>query len=221
MIDAFITYIESIVVEYGALGVFIATLIEQIVAPIPSPLVPIMAGFFLIPAQIPFLDALLQSMLVVGLPVALGMTLGSLVIYFLGYLGGKPAIEKTKKWLGLDWKDIEKTKKKLDNSLSDELAIFILWLIPIVPSAAIAVLCGIIRYPIFKYIPLAVSGLFLRATIISLIGWQVGGVYYIVAAQIAAIENYLLIGFIFLILFGIGFLFYKKRRRELSSQQNV
>ena len=77
---------------------------------------------------------------------------------------------------------------------------------------AIVVLCGIIRYSIFKYIPIAIAGLFLRATIISLIGWQVGGVYYIVAAQIAAIENYFLIGFIFLILLGIGFLFYEKRR---------
>ena len=176
-----------------------------------------MAGFFLLPAQGLFLDVLWQSMLVIAIPVALGMTLGSLVIYFLGFWGGKPVIEKSRKWLGLSWEEIEKTKKKLDNSPNDEFAFFSLWLIPIVPSAAIAVFCGIIRYPVFKYIPLAVSGLFLRATMISLIGWQAGELYYINVKQIAAIENYLLIGFIFLILIGVVFLFYKKKRSRLNS----
>lgn len=211
MIDGFIVYIQSIVVEYGALGVFIATLIEQIIAPIPSPLVSMMAGFFLLPVQGLFLDVLWQSMLIIALPIALGMTLGSLIIYFLGFWGGKPVIEKSRRWLGLNWKEIEKTKKKLDNSWSDEFALFVLWLLPVVPSAVIAVLCGIIRYPIFKYIFIAVCGLFFRAIIISLIGWQAGELYYLSVKQIAAIENYLLIGFIFLILAGVGFLFYKKR----------
>ena len=211
MIDSFIAYIKLIVVEHGALGVFIATLIEQIIAPIPSPLVPMIAGFFLLPAQGFFSDVLWQSMLVIAIPVALGMTFSSLVIYLLGFWGGKPIIEKSRKWLGLNWEEVEKTKKKLDNSSRDELALFVLWLLPIVPSAAIAVLCGIIRYPVFKYIPIAISGLFLRTTVVSLIGWQAGEFYYITAKQIAAIESYLLIGFIFLVLVGVVFMFYKKR----------
>ena len=212
MINAIIDYIESIVVQYGALGVFIASFIEQIVAPIPSALVPMMAGFFLIPAQVPFLDALLQSMLVVGLPVALGMTFGSLVIYSLGYLGGRPAIEKTKKWLGLSWDQVEKAKKKMNNSWKDEIALFFLWLIPIIPGAVIAALCGIVRYPVFKYIPIVICALFLRTTVVGLIGWQAGELYYVNLERIAVIEDYILIGFIFLALVGIGFLFYKKRR---------
>ena len=211
MIDSFIAYIKLIVVEHGALGIFIAALIEQIIAPIPSPLMPMMAGFFLLPAEGLFLDVLWQTMLIIALPIALGTTLGSLIIYSLAFWGGKPVIEKSKEWLGLNWKDIERTKKKLDNSSRDELALFVLWLLPIVPSAAIAVLCGIIRYPVFKYIPIAISGLFLRTTVVSLIGWQAGEFYYITAKQIAAIESYLLIGFIFLVLVGVVFMFYKKR----------
>ena len=219
MIDGFIDYIRLIIVEYGALGVFIAALIEQIIALIPSSLIPIMAGFFLLPVQGFFWNVLLQAMLIIAIPATLGMTLGSLVIYFLGYLGGRPAIEKSKKWLGLSWEQVEKTKKKLDNNRgSDEFALFILWFLPVVPTSVMAVLCGIIRYPIFKYIPIVICALFLRVTIISLIGWQTGELYYITIKQITVIENYLLIGFIFLILIGVRFLFYKKRRRKLSLQ---
>lgn len=214
MIDAFITYIQSIVVEYGALGVFFASLIEQIIAPIPSPLIPIMAGFFLLPAHGFFWDVLWQSMFIIALPVAFGATIGSLILYFLGYLGGKPIIEKSKKWIGLNWEDLEKVKIKLNNSRLDESTLFILWALPIVPSTAIAVSCGIIRYPVFKYILITISGIFIRATIMSIVGWQAGELYYVNIERIAAIENYLLIGFGILILIGIGFLFYKNYKKK-------
>ena len=128
MIDVFITFIESIVIGYGAFGVFFAALIEQIIAPIPSPLIPIMAGFFLLPAHGLFWNVLWQNMFIIALPTSLGITLGSLIFYLLTYWGGKPIIEKSKKWIGLRWEDLEKIKQKLNHSQSDE---FILSLIHI------------------------------------------------------------------------------------------
>jgi LPXTG-motif cell wall-anchored protein len=212
MITDFINYIELIVVEYGALGIFFAALIEQIIVPIPSSFVSITAGFFILPAYGLFLDVLWKSIYVIALPVALGTALGSLFFYFLGYLGGKPVVEKTKKWLGLNWEDIEKIKKKLDNSRNDELALFILWTLPILPTVVIAVSCGIFRYPVLKHILLTISGIFLRATAMSMVGWQMGELYYIGIKEIDLIENYFLIGFGLLILIGAVFIFYKKRK---------
>ena len=214
MLNAFIDYIQSIVVEFGAWGVFIAAIIEQIIAPIPSPLIPIMAGFFLLPVNGFLLDVLLKSIYLIALPYAFGVILGSLLIYFLGYFGGKPIIEKSKKWFGFSWEDLEKIKKKLNKSQSDEFTLFILWFLPIIPSAAIAIFCGIVRYSLFKYILLGISGLFFRAIIIGLIGWQAGELYYVAAEQISLIENYILIGLGLLILVGIIFLFYKNKKRN-------
>ncbi|MCD5384922.1 MAG: membrane-associated protein, partial [Candidatus Pacebacteria bacterium] len=51
MIDLILNYIELIVVEHGALGVFVAILIEQIISPIPSILISMLAGFFLLPSD--------------------------------------------------------------------------------------------------------------------------------------------------------------------------
>ena len=108
----------------------------------------------------------------------------------------------------------EEIKKKLNKSQSDEFTLFILWFLPIIPSAAIAIFCGIVRYSLFKYILLGISGLFFRAIIIGLIGWQAGELYYVAAEQISLIENYILIGLGLLILVGIIFLFYKNKKRN-------
>jgi len=214
MINDFLLYIQSIVLEFGIWGVFIVAIIEQIIAPIPSPLIPIMTGFFLLPANDFLLDVLLKSIYLIALPYAFGAIIGSLFIYFLGYFGGKPIIEKSKKWLGFSWENLEKIKKELNKNQRDEFTLFILWFLPVIPSAAISIFCGIVRYSLFKYILLGVSGLFFRAIIISLIGWQAGALYYVAAEQISLIENYILIGFILLILIGIIFLFYKNKKRN-------
>ncbi|MCH7730796.1 hypothetical protein IID21_04775 [Patescibacteria group bacterium] len=61
MIEKLTSLIQPIVVEYGAVGVFLATLLEEIIAPIPSPLVPLTAGFFLLPPDGAFLETIWQA----------------------------------------------------------------------------------------------------------------------------------------------------------------
>ena len=211
MIENAISYIQSIIIELGVIGVFIASLIEQIIAPIPSPLIPMMAGFFLLPAYGTFFQVLWQSVFIIALPATAGIIIGASIVYFLGHWGGKPVIEKTKKWLGLKWEDVEKIKRKLDNSRSDEFVLFILWLLPIVPGVAISVFCGIIRYPLLKFIIIIALGSFLRAIAMALFGWQTGELYIVYAEHIGNIENYLLIVFGLLILIGIIYFIHKKK----------
>ncbi len=45
MIHSFINFIEQIVLPMGALGVFFAEIIEEVVVPIPSALVLLTSGF--------------------------------------------------------------------------------------------------------------------------------------------------------------------------------
>ncbi len=215
MIEASIAYIQVILNEWGALGVFVASLIEQIIAPIPSSLIPMMAGFLLLPAYGTFFQVLWQSVFIIALPVTAGIIIGASIIYFLGYWGGKPVIEKTRKWLGLNWKDVERAKKRLNNSRNDELILFILWLLPIIPGVAMSVSCGIIRYPLLKFIIIVALGSFLRAIVMALFGWQTGELYIIYAEQIANIESYLLITFGLLFLIGLIY-FIRKRNKGKS-----
>ncbi len=77
MIEQLIVYIQSLIAGYGAWGVFAATMIEEAVSPIPSPIIPLAAGFFLLSIDLSFAEALLRSAYVIALPVSIGVSIGS------------------------------------------------------------------------------------------------------------------------------------------------
>lgn len=213
MIEKLTFYIQPIVIEYGAFGVFLAALLEEIIAPIPSPLVPFAAGFLLLPIDGSFLETIWRALFTIAFPVASGLTLGSLVIYGIGYFGGKLAIEKSKRWIGLSWEDLEKTEKRLIRGKGDEIALFILRIIPIVPSAAISGLCGIARYPLRTFATITFLGSFTRALLLGMIGWYTGGLYTVYIETISNIEKYVLIALIILVILFIGWFLFKKNRK--------
>lgn len=221
MIERFTSYIGSIVIEYGAVGVFLSTLLQEIIAPIPSPLVPLMAGFFLLPVDGVFLEIIWKTVFVIALPVSLGITLGSLVVYGLGYIGGKIAVEKSKKWIGLSWKDLERIKNKLTSGSGDEVALFILRALPIVPGVAISGFCGMVRYPFKTFVTVTFFGAFSRALVLGIVGWSVGGVYAVYSGMISRIENYILITFIIFVLFFFGRLYFLKKSAKKKEYQEA
>ncbi len=94
MLEKLIQVTQSIISGGGPAGVFAAAPLEEIVFFIPSPIVPMAAGFFLLSPQVELAEAANRAILQVALPVALGLTLGSLVPYCICYFGGRPAFEK-------------------------------------------------------------------------------------------------------------------------------
>jgi membrane protein DedA with SNARE-associated domain len=212
MLEILISYIQPTIAAYGALGVFLATLLEEVVAPIPSPLVPLTAGFFLLPADGSYLEIAWRALFLISLPVASGVTLGSSAVYGLGYWGGKPAIEKNKKWLGISWASIERTEARLTRGSGDEIALFILRLLPIVPGVAISGFCGIVRYPFKTFAVITFFGAMIRAFMLGVVGWSVGSAYQKYSEAITAVEK---TGLAILIAAAALFLivFFLKRRR--------
>lgn len=217
MIEKLTSLIQSIVVEYGAVGVFLATLLEEIIAPIPSPLVPLTAGFFLLPPDGAFLETIWPAMFIIAFPVALGVTLGSLAVYGIGHLGGKPAIEKSKKWLGLGWKDLEKIESKLIRGSGDEIALFILRTLPVIPGVAISGFCGIVRYPLKTFAVVTFLGAFVRALALGVVGWYVGGVYEIYSETISKVEKYIFVVLVISTALFLGRLYFLKKSRKQAN----
>jgi len=213
MIEQLTSLIQPIVVKYGAFGILLATLLEEAIAPIPSPLVPLTAGFFLLSADASFMETIQRALFVIAIPVAFGITLGSLAVYGLGYWGGKPIIEKNKKWIGLSWEDLEKTERKLIRGKSDEIALFVLRVLPIVPGVAISGLCGIVRYPLKTFAIITFIGALVRAVVLGVAGWYVGAVFMEYVEVISKTEKYLLAILIALALFFIGRWYFLKKLR--------
>lgn len=214
MIEKIISYIHPIIAEYGAVGVFVGALLEGIIAPIPSPLVPLMAGFFLLPAGGNLLEITWLALAVIAFPVALGTTIMSMVVYGIGYFGGKPIIERSKKWIGFDWKDIEKAESKLTRGKGDEITLFVLRLMPVVPGAAVSGFCGIVRYSIKTFAVVTLLGSFARAFLLGVAGWYAQGAYVVWADAISDAEKYIFIALaVFAAFFIVRSYFLKKNRK--------
>ncbi len=201
MVEGLILFLQVHVLPWGALGVFVASVIEEVAAPIPSALIMTMSGFLLVsgPVSVSSISALVFK---VALPAALGVTIGSYFIFFIAKYGGKTVIDSWGKYLGLYWTDIEKLQGKLSSTKKDEILIGVARVLPFFPSVAISAFCGILNMNVARYFLVSFVGIFFRGLILGSIGWQVGNVYEKYADYIKHIEDSLLyILFLIVLLF--------------------
>lgn len=211
MIHTVIQILENLIVPLGGLGVFTAEVIEEIIVPIPSAVILLGSGFVFLKGA--FSAAFLWTLFfTIVFPAAFGLTLGSLVIYWLAYKGGKPFLDRYGKWLGVSWLDVEYVTKKFQSGTFDEWSMVIARVFPIIPSVLIAVFCGVTRMPYKKYIILTFIGAFFKALILALVGWQVGGLYLRYAGVISYMENTV---FVMVILFFVGFVIYRRTNQKV------
>lgn len=188
MIHSFITFIENIIIPMGWMGVFFAEILEEVIVPIPSALVLFTSGFILLDGEISpsfFKDLLF----VITIPGAIGLTLGSLFIYYLTFYGGKLVIEKYGGYLGVSWQEFVDFDERMNKSKYDEFLFVVSRIVPIVPSSLVAVFGGLTRMPLKKYITLTLVGAFFKAMIYGFVGYKVGYLYKQYAEQVGHFED--------------------------------
>lgn len=213
MIHEMIQILQTHVLPLGAMGVFLASVTEEVIAPIPSALVMTMSGFIFVTGPVS-LSAILTLIFKVALPAALGVTLGSYMVYFIARYGGKFVIEKWGKYIGLYVSDIEKIEARLSGTHKDEFLIGGARILPIVPSVAISAFCGLIEMNVVKYFVISFIGTFIRGIILGAIGWQVGNVYERYANLIGAVEDKILYLIVALVVGFIVFKYIQKKKGE-------
>lgn len=211
MIDFFVHFVETTLLPWGAIGVFLAAVLEEVVAPIPSQFINLSASFTFVKGALS-LGLIWNLFYYVVIPISLGVTLGSLVVYYAAYFLGKPFIEKWGKWLGLSWSDIAKLEQKYEQGKTDEILVFSLRAIPIVPSVAIAAFCGLVRIPVKTYIIFSILGSLVRVTILGIIGWQVGELYVKYADLIGHYEDYVLYAMVLSVILFVAYRIIRYRK---------
>jgi len=170
----FIPTLEYYIAHYGALGVFFASIIEEVIPPIPSAFVQGLGGL-LIMLNEPFsLLGILKLMLLVSIPAALGVCIGSLPYWYIAQKYGVELVEKYGKYLGTNINDWHRLQAKLEKNNSDEYLFIGLRAFPAVPAIVLAIYAGTVGMKIGKYFYLSFIGIFIRATILGSIGWLAG-----------------------------------------------
>lgn len=175
--------------------VFLGSLLEEMIAPIPSPVVMTLAGITA------FINSthILQIIIVILL-ASVGKTLGSIFLYWLGdkfedQLGGKLGA-----FFGLNHKTIESIGSRISGGAYDNFLVFITRAIPIIPSSIISVGLGVIKINLKTYIIYSFFGFIVRATFYFITG-------YFGVSSVKFLKNPVFITITLLILGILGIIF--------------
>ena len=201
--------ILSLVQTNGLLAMLGGGFVEQIIVPIPSPIITMSGGAFLIDHALPIFETIWQIFIKVSVPYTIGATIGTSLVFWATYLGGKPIIDRFGKLIGISWKLIEMIKTDFQKTIRDELFILIACIIPIVPVSLVTAFCGGFRISAKKFYPMVFLALLIRATILGFVGFQVGEAFTDLAHGLDKIESVITVIGAGLIL---GFLYLKREK---------
>lgn len=127
--------------------VFVASIIEEVIAPIPSPTVMVVAGsvaqlqeralFFLIPLAI------------IG---ALGKVIGAIFVYFISDKAEDFVLRRFGNFFNVSHDDVEAFGKRLGNGKRDYVLLTVLRALPFIPSVLLSVGSGVLKIPLPLFI---------------------------------------------------------------------
>lgn len=146
---------------FTVLGAFI----EEIIAPIPSPIIMMTSGV-LVENQ----GSGVSYLLWIALIGAIAKTLASWILYFVADKLEDVFLGKFGKFFGVDSSLIESIGQKLNKGMRDYVTIFFLRAIPVVPSAPVSVLAGFFKVELKAYL----TGTFLGTIVRNLIYLYIG-----------------------------------------------
>lgn len=202
-------WLFELIRAHGAISVFLGVVLEEVIVPIPSPLVIMGAGAILIPAGIAFSEAIPRIFITIVVPGSIGTVVGSFFIYALGYYGGKPVLKRFGKFFDLSWEDVNKTSRRLGKGRKVWLSIALLRAVPVFPTSPVSFVSGALRLDPKKYAIATFFGSIPRIFILAFLGWYFGSAYAGVAGGFDFLEKMMLVSAVLL----AGFLLYVHHKR--------
>lgn len=206
-------------VQYlGPAGVFAGVMIETFIAPIPSPIIPMAAGFLLtqgLPLHLQILIIVVDVM-IVG---AFASTVGAFFGYGIAYFGGYPIIEHYGKYLGTSLEEVKYLRARLEKSSRDEIVLFTTRAVPIIPLSVVSLAAGAIRMEAKKFAIVTFLGTLPRYLVLGLAGWLVGEAFSTIGHVVDYLENLTLVLLIVFIVVFVVFRLVLRRRASESADK--
>lgn len=192
------------------LFVFLGSFIEEVIAPIPSPVVMTLAGTIAHAQQQPVFYLLLLA--IIG---AVGKTIGSYLLYMLADKLEDVVLSKFGRFFGLSHAEVEKFGQHFKGNYKDELIIFFTRAIPIVPTAPVSIICGAIKIPLRSYLVAGFFGLLIRNLFYLYLGYAGLASYQSIIGQLDSVESVMTITLALGLFGGIGAIWYAKNKDRL------
>jgi membrane protein DedA with SNARE-associated domain len=211
LISGITQWIVELMRTHGQFSVFMGVIFEQIIVPIPSPLIIMGAGAILILPGISFPDAILQILWTIVLPGSIASTLGSYIGYMISFYGGKILVVRLQRFLDVDWDQIERLEQRFQGR-GQALGVFLSRAIPVFPISLVSIFAGLLRIPIKPFTIYTFLGSMFRCFFLGFLGWWIGATYEKAATRLNSVET--IVSVVMLIGMGVafGYLYYKFRR---------
>lgn len=139
------------------LFVAIGAFIEELIAPIPSPLVMTLGGS-LAATQ----GKALTYLGLLALLGAVGKTFGAWLIYLIADRFEDFVMTKLGRFVGVSHREVEIIGKHLNKGWRDDAILFLLRAVPIMPTAPVSIVCGLIKLNLRTYIVSTFLGTLVR-----------------------------------------------------------
>jgi membrane protein DedA with SNARE-associated domain len=205
-------YLEQILISLAshippAFFAPVASFIEEVIPPIPSPSIMIVTGSLALVQEYPF-----YSLFFLAFLGAIGKTFGAAVVYYVAdkvedLLSGKIA-----KFIGITHEQIESFGARLGKGSRDYFILIILRALPIMPSTLISVGGGLLKIRLKLFIISTFIGSMIRNFIYIYLGYAGTTVVSSFVKKTTSAESIIQIIAVIVIVLVVGFLYYKRRK---------
>lgn len=155
--------ITSLIGNMGYIGVFILMTIESAGIPVPSEVIMTYGGFMASQGKL--------NVILVAIIGSVGTGLGSAIGYAIGYWGGKPAIDKYGKFIGVTPEKMHWAERWFCRY--GESACIYTRLLPVVRTI-VNVPAGLLGMNFYKFIIYSMAGAFPWCMVLAYIGYKLG-----------------------------------------------
>lgn len=201
---------EQVLIDYAdkvplELFVLVGTFIEEVIAPIPSPLLTTTAGSIAAIQGKPMTYLLVLS--VIG---ATGKLFGAWLLYIFADKAEDIVLGKFGKFVGVSHADVEKVGKYLNGGIRDDLILIVLRAIPIIPSSVISIGSGVLKINIKTYLYTTFLGTIVRDYIFFYFGYVGISLFEGYIKGFESVESFIQIAVGVALFVFIGFAYYKR-----------
>lgn len=188
-----------IISDAGYLGLTFLMMLESMIAPVPSEAVMPFAGFLIYQGKMHWETVILFS--------TLGSIIGSIISYYIGMNFGRPLIIKYGKYLLLNEHHLDLTESFFKKF--GQKTIFFSRFIPVVRHF-ISLPAGAAKMNVWIFSIYTVAGAALWNSFLTWLGYRLGSNWSIIRNYSEKLDIIIVV----LIVFGIGYLFYKNEKKK-------
>jgi membrane protein DedA with SNARE-associated domain len=200
-----IAFVEAVPLEVFT---FIASFIEEVIAPIPSAGVLVVTGSFAA-----LQDRSVTDLIPLIFIAALGKSLGAIIVYFFSDRLSHFVLNRFGSWLKVSSSEVAELGTRITGTTRDYLVLTACRALPIIPSSAVSIGCGVLRVPFRLFIVTTVIGTIVRDSVFIYAGYTGTDFLRRLTERSVNLESYLQIAAISVVLLGFIYLYLRRSRK--------